>query len=593
MKTRLASGIVVAAVTSAGFLACSNRDGFDVENDEFEPTTEAGIPDAPACGIHCSRDLKQVLDGCEGSERVVQQCTADQGCGAGKCVDACTAAALTKGSAGCDFWTVPPDEMREARGSCFAAIVTNTWDRAVRVSAEVGAGELDISSAIYVVDRADGEPVYTALGDEPLPPGQVAIVFVAHDELSTDPHTTRCPPAVTPALLTDPITHGTGKTKGFHIKTDAPVSAYSIYPYGGAGSYVPSATLLLPVSSWTTNYVAVSPFDFGDTKKRRTLQIIANEDDTQVTIKPTVPVPSGSSGVVGAVAGVAQTWSLSKGQVLQFVQRSLAGSPIVSNKPVGVFGGAECTFLPAVRACDTLQQQIPPFAHWGSEYAVVPYRPRIRSSIPDAREQVPYTFTGAADGTVLTYDPARPRDAPETLASGETVSFITDQVFVVKSQDSRHPFHVNVYMTGAEYGGGSAGSITTGDPDFVNVPPAEQYLDRYVFFADHTFPETTLTFVRTKTANGFMPVELECAGELDGWMALGSGGRYEYTWVTLTKSSQPQKVGAGTCDYGRHVAESNGPFAVTVWGTGSYTSYGYVGGVGLRPVNDAPPPPVK
>ena len=64
---------------------------------------------APPCGVHCSRDLKQVLSGCEGQEEVVEQCNADQGCGnSGKCVDACTASVLTKGSAGCDFWTVPP-----------------------------------------------------------------------------------------------------------------------------------------------------------------------------------------------------------------------------------------------------------------------------------------------------------------------------------------------------------------------------------------------------------------------------------------------------------------------------------------------------
>ena len=594
MNIRLASSIVVGLVAgSAGFLACSSRDGFDVENQEFEPTLDAGAgPEAASCGIHCSRDLKQVLDGCEGSERVVEQCNADQGCGAGKCVDACTAAELTKGSAGCNFWTVPPDEAREARGSCFAAIVANTWDRGVSVSAEVGSGELDISNAIYVVDQPNGQLKYTPLGGERLAPGQVAVVFFAHDSATLDPTTVRCPATVTPALLVDPVAHGTGKTRAFHITTDAPVSAYSIYPYGGAASNIPSATLLLPVSSWAKNYVTVSPFDFGDTKKRRTLQIIANEDGTEVTMKPTVAVPAGK-GVAGAVAGVAQTWALSKGEVLQFVQRSLAGSPIEATKPIGVFGGAECTQLPTPY-CDTLQQQIPPFAHWGSEYAVVPFRPRIGTSSPNARERVPYTIVGAADGTVLTYEPSRPRDAPETLATGEVGSFITDQIFVVRSQDSRHPFHVNVYMTGAEYNGGAGdGGITPGDPDFVNVPPTEQYLDRYVFFADHTFPETTLTLVRTKTAGGFMPVELGCAGEIGGWMPLGSSGRYEFTWVTLTKGSLPQKFGSGSCGYGRHEARSRGPFAVTVWGTGMYTSYGYVGGVGLRPVNDAPPPPVK
>jgi hypothetical protein len=66
------------------------------------------------CGVHRSRDLKQVLRGCEGKEEVVEQCNADQGCGnSGKCVDGCTASALTKGSAGCDSWTIPPPTLRE------------------------------------------------------------------------------------------------------------------------------------------------------------------------------------------------------------------------------------------------------------------------------------------------------------------------------------------------------------------------------------------------------------------------------------------------------------------------------------------------
>ena len=164
----------------------------------------------------------------------------------------------------------------------------------------------------------------------------------------------------------------------------------------------------------------------------------------------------------------------------------------------------------------------------------------------------------------------------------------------MKSQDSKHPFHVNVYMTGSTYGGGNGGAPTTGDPDFVNVPPADQYLDRYVFLTDFTFPETTLTVVRRKTATGFVPVELECAGPIDGWQPLGSSGEYEFAWVKLTSGFLPQKFAKGECSYGRQEAHSTGPFAVTVWGTGEDASYGYVGGTGLRPINDAKfPPPVQ
>ena len=545
----------------------------------------------PTCGIHCSRDLKQVLDGCDG-DKVITQCNPDQGCGdQGKCVDACTAAAQTKGSAGCDFWTVAPD-VKQERGGCFAVFVANTWDRGVSFEAGWGGTALDISSSVYMVDRKDDDPVYTLL-QGPLPPGQVAVVFFADDAATESVH---CPPGVKPALSIDAVRRGTGRSRAFHLKSDAPISAYSIYPYGGAESFVPASTLLLPTTSWTRSYIAVSPFEFGNAsaKMPRTLQIVASEDDTTVSMRPNVDLIAGTD-VPGAPAGTTQSWTLAKGEVLQFTQASLTGSPIESTKPVAVFGGAIAGYLPASTPyADALHQQIPPFEHWGTEYAVVPYKPRVQSFSPDAREHVPYTIVGAVDGTILTYDPSRPRDAPETLQAGESVSFITDDLFVVKSQDSKHPFHVSVYMTGASYPGLSAGGgDTLGDPDFVNVPAVDQYLDRYVFFTDFTYDDTSLTIVRRKTASGFAPVELECAGEITGFMPLGTSGEYELTWVQLTSAYQGTKHPKGTCSYGRHEARSTGPFAVTVWGIAPYASYGYVGGTGLRPIHEAPPPRVQ
>ena len=131
------------------------------------------------------------------------------------------------------------------------------------------------------------------------------------------------------------------------------------------------------------------------------------------------------------------------------------------------------------------------------------------------------------------------------------------------------------------------------DPDFVNVPPTDQYLDHYVFFTDYTYPDTRLTVVRRKTANGFAPVTLDCAGELRGFQPVGTGGELEYTYVALTKGFVPQSFPKGTCGYGRQGASSDGPFAITVWGMDQASSYGYVGGTGLRPINDAPKPVLK
>ncbi|MBX3251959.1 MAG: IgGFc-binding protein [Myxococcales bacterium] len=603
--SRLFSSILAAtaAFASIAFAACStDRDGFTgSEPPPFETPDAGDAAASPQCGFRCSRDLKKVLEGCGlEEERVVAECPVGKGCGVDTCVDACTSAALSKGSVGCSFWTLPPDDVDFGAGGCFAALIANTWDVPVNLTAEYGPDPIDISQSIYTVATPNPHagPVYARLSG-PLPPGDVAVVFLAHAEVRAGTATPLCPKGTVPALKTDPIRHGTTRTKAFHLKADAPISAYSIFPYGGAASELPASTLLLPVSSWDTGYFAVSTAKFGEstTSKldRRTLQIVSNEDDTKVSMRPTVDISQGD-GVAPAVAGEVVEWTLSKGEVLQITQnRSTSGSPIAASKPVGVFGGSPCAFLPvAVNWCDLTHQQIAPFAQWGTSYALVPFLPRISAVTGAPRETVPWSFVGAVDGTVLTYDPVKPPGAPETLSAGEVATFQTDAIVTVKSQDAKHPFHAAVYMTGAENGGGSPfGGRTLGDPEFVNVVPSEQFLDRYVFFTDFTFPETSLTLVRRKTAAGFAPVRLECAGEVGGWKPLDASGEFEFTWVRLTSGGIPQRFDGGPCGYGRHEASSDGPFAVYVWGIGKDASYGYAGGMGARPINDAPPPVVQ
>lgn len=603
MMSRLVPSIFAASwILTLAIGACTtDRDGFGESGPPSFTGDGGDVPDAPQCGFRCSRDLKKVLKGCSTEEgEVLAECPVGQGCGIDKCVDACTSAALSKGSTGCSFWTLPPDDAQYGAGACFAAMVANTWDVPVNLTADYGAEPLDISKSIYTATRPDpnADPVYTPVTG-PLQPGQVAIVFLSQAEAPLDPAAPLCPKGTTPAVRLDPIRHGTAKTKAFQLKADAPIAAYSIFPYGGASSMYPTATLLLPVSSWDKSYIAVSTAKFGQTSggnlDRRTLQIVANEDDTRVAMRPTADIAQGD-GVVPGVSGEIVEWTLSKGQVLQITQESsVSGSPIVATKPVGLFGGSPCTFLPLEKPfCDLTQQQVAPFAQWGTSYALVPYFPRIEAVTGTPRETVLWSFVGAVDGTALAYDPAKPPGAPETLEAGQVVSFQTDTMVTVKSQDSKHPFLASVYMSGSTNGGGSPnGGKTLGDPEFVNLVPSDQFLDRYVFFTDYTFPETTLTLVRRKVGGSFRPVTLECAGEIGGWQRLDDAGEFELTWVRLTTGSVAQKVGTRVCGYGRHEAVSEGPFAVYVWGIGKDASYGYAGGMGARPINDAPPPSVQ
>src|SRR3954468_14755333 len=183
---RFASVLGCAALAASPFAACSNKDsGFDDSVTAFTPP-DASAPDAPpGCTFHCSRDLKKVVKDCNGVEESTA-CAPDQGCGVDSCVDACRSAELSKGSVGCSFWTLPPDDAQESAGACFAAMIANTWDRPVNLHAELGSEALDISRSIYTATRVNDSPVYKALTG-PLPPGEVALVFLSQAKAIGDP----------------------------------------------------------------------------------------------------------------------------------------------------------------------------------------------------------------------------------------------------------------------------------------------------------------------------------------------------------------------------------------------------------------------
>ena len=540
----------------ASIAACSSRDnGFEQEGSQF--VQDAGGDEAapPTCGgQRCSRDLHAVIDDC--TETVIRQCPDDQGCAAGACVPACDSAKVAQGSIGCSFFAIPPDTLPLSESSCYTVFIANTWNTPVHVTAEFGGQPLDISKSVYRASSQNGGGVTYERIDE-IPPRGLGIVFLSQgDPAPTAKNHVDCPAGVQVAVHQTVVKeHATSIYPAFHLTTDTPVSAYSLFPYGGAKSFLPSATLLLPTSSWDTNYILVD--GWGTYVSPPFVQIVAQEDNTEVRIRPSVDILDGVN-VNGGIRGAVTSWTLSRGQVLELTQpKSLAGSPIETSHPVAVFGGTQCSDVPdASAACDSLHQQIPPIHEWSSSYSGVPYKSRRVAVGENPPEQVYWRVVGAADGTELTYDPAMPLGAPTTLSSGQVVSFVSEFPFKVKSQDTNHPFYLAVYMSG------STVYHTLGDPDFVNVIPDEQFLDHYVFFLDYTYSDSNLTFVRRKDATGFHDVTLDCTGPITGWQPVGTDGTTEYAWVDMTRGHAP----VGSCSYGRHEAQSDGPFGLYVWG---------------------------
>jgi hypothetical protein len=515
------------------------------------------------CDPQCSGDLHAVVD-CNGV--VVKSCPDDQGCGPNlECIPACDAAKAGKSTVGCEYYT------QQSSFGCFAAFILNSWSVPVTIAADNGGASLNISE-IARIPAGNGQSItYTPLPGGLLAPNEVAILFLSGSG---------CPGGGMPS--------GSFSGKPFHIVTSAPVVGYDIDPYGGGDSAVTSATLMIPTSAWDTNYIAVAPWPFGPNSQNPRLTINASEDDTKVTINPLADIAGGilsSMPVPGTLANTPATYTLQKGDSLQFEQQAeLTGSAILSDKPVGVIGSSGCINIDAC-CCDGAHQQIPPVRALGSEYVAVRYRNRVEGK----EESPPWRIVGAVDGTVLTYDPAPPAvDAPAMLNLGQVFSFRAAGPFTVKSQDNDHPFYMSGYMTG----GGDFGDA--GDPEFVNVIPAKQYLSAYTFFADPTYPETDLVLVRARgTDDTFKDVMLDCAGAVTGWQPVGASGAYEYTRFDLVRGNFEKQ---GNCDNGRRQIESEAPFGLTVWGWGThasdpafnstYVSYAYPAGARVQSINN-------
>ncbi len=600
----LALALGAVSVVAIGMVACggSTPSGFNLNDGGPNPTDGGGPTDdanpfdfdsATVDGggkkFGCSGDLRNVIDE---NGNVVSTCPPDQGCAAGICVPACQAAAASKGSIGCDYVVPTPSFYAFIKPPCFAVFIANNWPSDVKLTVSRDGTTYNVTQFGRIAGPG-AATTWAAVPSTGVPPGKVAVLFMSHDPASVNGGPLTCP--ITPAIA---VSGGsalpgsgssasvTGRGKAWHIVADAPITAYDILPYGGAKSYLPSAELLFPTTAWGTNYFGIVPLR--GTQNPQWGQVVASEDGTQVKVLPSVNLPAGTN-VAAAPQNVQATYTLNAGEYIQWQESNeMSGTVFQSTKPISFFGGQgyDCytSSTSTGGGCDSAHQQIPQVSAFASEYAIAPYTTR-RLDLQE--ESVRYRFVGAVAGTNLTYSPAV-AGAPTTLGVGQVADFQATGPFVVKSQDINHPFYVAQIMTGCFTTSGSrppGGCL--GDEEYVNLVPPSQFLTKYVFFSDPTYPTTNLVFTRVKAGGSFKDVKLDCAGNLTGWKPLGTTGDYEYTNVDLIRGGTKN----GTCDNGPHSAESANPFTIMVWGLDSASSYAYPAGGNVAPINTVIVPP--
>jgi len=554
------------AIATTGLLAftlvqpgCSKvRNNFDLP-----PASLAGDADTPTdvakCPLQCSVDLRSVIRSCDGA--TVETCPPTLACGKGGCIAPCAAAVQAEGSMGCEFVMVPPATTEHAAQNCYAAYVVNSQSVATELRIEYRDQSMDLSGAVFTFASGTGE---LTPHEGPLQPGEGVAIFLT-DPANKGPteRPTFCPEGVKPLTKEwpNPTSVGIGTGSSFRLITNIPVGVSTIYPFGGATSFMPTASLILPVAAWGKEHVLFGAWAPGGADYPG-VQIVATEDDTELEV------------LSGPLRNTLRTYKLSRSQTLQVLMtEDPSGSIVKSSKPTTVFGGHSCLRIPSNKCCcDAAQQQLPAVEQWGRTYVVAGHRPRQGLGF----ELSPVRIVAAFDDTRLSYDPAPPAGAPRLMNRGEIATFSTDIPFVVSTQDADHPIYVAQYMTGA--------IDRQGDPEFVNVVPAGQYLNAYTFYADPTYRQTSVVVVRQKQGAEFKDVMLECAGrKIADFHPVGTSGDFEYALVDLARGGKPVILADGSsCGYGLHQLRSDAPFAATLWGWDEWASYAYPGGMGQR-----------
>jgi hypothetical protein len=486
--------------------------------------------------------------------------------------ETCEDAAETLTSVGCEFyvadmdnWDDPFDISPDADPLDYSVVVSNPQEEQdATIEIEDGYGEVLVGMTLV--------------------PGQLQVIDVACE--------TDC--LVPPAQVN---IQGLGPRSGFRLTADVPVTAYQWNPYG-AEIFTTDSSLLIPVTSLSGTYIVASWQTSTDTADMNTSQvmIVGTADGTALTITPAADVDE-HGGIGPLTAGVESApFIIDATDVLTIRANGehvdLTGTVIQADQTVVVFGGNSCGNVPTGNTyyCDHVEEQLLPLEAWGTETVLARHAPKADCTA--AEDEVVWRVIAGADNMTVSFDPAAPSPvgaAHHFDQQGEYVTFLGTGDHYASGllddppdeEEPEAPFFAYQLMTGATHAA-CGPQWDEGDPMMLLSPPAGQYLNRYVFNTDNVFDFDYDQIIVVRPAG--VAVELDCLGALDDAEFSAVGGS---DWeVGRFFIDDPQN--SNSCVDGAHFISAAETFGLSVVGTASYQSYGYLGGVGVRSINPSP-----
>jgi len=365
------------------------------------------------------------------------------------------------------------------------------------------------------------------------------------------------------------------ETNGIHITADQPVAVYGVdYSYTTTCSFTGYPTALLG-----TNYCVMARASLdnwpGDENTNSQFAIVATADNTTVT-----NTPSPTAHLCGHTN--AYTINLQQGETYQINSTDMigdvTGTRITSDKPLAVFAGAGCAWVPATNfsSGNPLVQEQLPVDTWGTQALALSFAGR---TIGDN-----YRVLAAYSNTVVTIS-GRVVIPLDENSSPWTVTTSNEVVLVVITNAGQFydiivagpvEFQASQPIQVAHFANGNSFDDQMGDPCEILLPPAGHYLLTNTVF---TLPDNNVTgdfYEDYNYLNIIVPQSAIANTLVDGstvdatnFVPIGTSGYYG-AQISVTNAVD----GATT-----HTVTSSQPVGVEVYGFGFYDAYGYFGGI--------------
>ena len=360
------------------------------------------------------------------------------------------------------------------------------------------------------------------------------------------------------------------RNKGIHVYTDnGGLISVLVVNYV---TYVVDDIVAYPYQELNVQqyvYYTMSTETIDDIMHSLTL-LVGTVDDITVIITPSQDIvmpediQNSSSSDFVLVSGSSYIITLHRLQTFMFEADNvdLTGSKIVSDKPLTVISGHECSNVPRTSsACEATSVQVPPTATWGTKFLLTPHGGRSGGQY--------YKMVAAEADTNITDNCNHGVPVTNVLTGeGSALEFSTPSGTYCYAESNKPVFTV-ILGTGGSLSGG------LGDPVIAMVPP----IDTYVANTDILF--------YIPSYSGFYSHWINIMSTAPSPEILMNGQVLSLSWNTINDTNGVPAGYAAQMSLSEvgvdHYISSDAPITTLVYGWGNHRGFSYA--IGVEQVN--------